>query len=89
MCVCLLCVTVIILLAGVYPEGAPSHGYVDFSYVGGTQNPLKDPVPRGSLNFTATLPNGVYHYKYMLVFYSKPSQIHTCKWLMCALAGDH
>ena len=55
----------VLIIAGVYPDGAPSHGYVDFAYVGGTQNPLKDPVPRGSLNFTATLPNGVYHYKYM------------------------
>ena len=55
----------IVLIAGVYPDGTASHGYVDFAYVGGTQNPRKDPVSKGSLNFTATLPNGVYHYQYM------------------------
>ncbi len=48
-----------------YPSGAESHKYVDYAYVGGTQNPRKDPVPVGKLNFTAVLPNGKYDYRYM------------------------
>lgn len=54
-------------ILGIYPEGAPGHSYLDFSYVGGTQNPLKDPVPVGTLQFRNTLPNGTYNYRYMLV----------------------
>jgi hypothetical protein len=54
-----------VLRAGVYPNGADNHGYVDFSYVGGEQNPLKDAVPKGSLQFTNTLPNGTYNYRYL------------------------
>ena len=56
---------VFLFFSGVYPAGAASHLYVDYSYVGGEQNPLKDPVPQGSLNFTAVLPNGKYDYRYM------------------------
>lgn len=54
-------------VAGVYPRNAVGRGYVDYSYVGGSQNPLKDPVPEGTLQFFTTLPNGVYNYRYMSV----------------------
>jgi len=35
--------------------------------VGGSQNPLKDPVPQGTLKFTTVLPDGLYEFRYMWV----------------------
>lgn len=51
---------------GLYPKGADNDFYVDFCYVGGQQNPLADPVPKGTLNFTVTLPNGTYDVRYLV-----------------------
>ena len=51
---------------GLYPKGTDNDFYVDFSYVGGKQNPLEDPVPEGALNFTVTLPNGAYEVRYLV-----------------------
>ena len=51
---------------GLYPKGADNDFYVDFCYVGGGQNPLSDPVPKGNLNFTVTLPNGDYQVRYLV-----------------------
>ena len=51
---------------GLYPKGADNDFYVDFCYVGGQQNPLADPVPKGTLNFTITLPNGAYDVRYLV-----------------------
>lgn len=50
---------------GVYSAGSNNMKYVDFAYVGGTQNPRSDPVPKGQLKFTAVLPNGNYDYRYL------------------------
>ena len=50
---------------GVYSSGASSHDYVNYAYVGGSQNPRGDPVPQGALNFTMVLPDGEYQLKYM------------------------
>ena len=55
----------ILISSGVYPHGAENHKYVDFVYVGGTQNPKSDPVPKGSLKLTALLPDGQYDYRYL------------------------
>ena len=51
---------------GLYPKGADDDFYVDFRYVGGGQNPSADPVPKGNLNFTVTLPNGPYELRYLV-----------------------
>lgn len=51
---------------GVYPSGSNNSFYVDFKYVGGTQNPLADPVPKGNLNFEVRLPNGKYDVRYLV-----------------------
>lgn len=51
---------------GVYQRGASSYDYVDFYYVGGTQNPYKDPVPSGQLKFMSYLPAGQYDYRYLV-----------------------
>ncbi|KAL9952296.1 hypothetical protein ACROYT_G039531 [Oculina patagonica] len=51
---------------GVYPSGAENHMYVDYLYVGGGQNPLKDAIPKGSLTFKSYLPNGKYDYRYLV-----------------------
>ena len=40
---------------------------MDYAYVGGSQNPLKDPVPQGTLKFTTVLPDGQYEFRYMWV----------------------
>ena len=52
-------------MPGVYKKGDESHLYVDYYYVGGTQNPYKDPVPNGEIKFTSYLPSGVYDYRYL------------------------
>lgn len=52
-------------ILGVFPSGSNNLKYVDFMYVGGTQNPLADPVPKGQVKFTAVLPNGKYDYRYL------------------------
>lgn len=57
-----MCITV-----GVYPSGADNQMYVDYYYVGGGQNPLKDAIPKGSLTFKSYLPNGKYDYRYLYV----------------------
>ncbi|XP_065062872.1 uncharacterized protein LOC135689548 isoform X1 [Rhopilema esculentum] len=51
---------------GVYQKGVDSHEYVDYYYVGGTQNPYKDPVPNGELKFSSYLPAGIYEYRYLV-----------------------
>ena len=51
---------------GVYPSGSNNSFYVDFKYVGGSQNPLADPVPKGHLNFEVNLPNGKYDLRYLV-----------------------
>eukprot|EP00794_Sanderia_malayensis_P020371 gene20371-22380_t len=50
----------------VYKHGESSYEYVDFYYVGGTQNPYKDPVPKGQLKFVSYLPAGTYDYRYLV-----------------------
>lgn len=50
---------------GVYPNGADNEMYIDYYYVGGGQNPLKDAIPTGSLTFKSYLPNGKYDYRYL------------------------
>ena len=54
-------------VTGIFPQDAENHKYVDFSYVGGTQNPRADPVPKGNIQFTLILPNGSYDVRYMYV----------------------
>ena len=54
-----------VVSSGVYPSGADNHLYVDYYYVGGGQNPLKDAIPTGSLTFKSYLPNGKYDYRYL------------------------
>ena len=51
--------------SGVYKHGSESHQYIDYYYVGGTQNPYKDPVPNGDLKFRSYLPAGTYDYRYL------------------------
>lgn len=51
---------------GLYQSGTSDKAYLDFSYVGGSQNPLKDPVPQGVLNFTVTVPQGAYQFRYLV-----------------------
>lgn len=51
---------------GVYPSGADNQRYIDYYYVGGGQNPLKDAIPTGSLTFKSYLPNGKYDYRYLV-----------------------
>lgn len=51
---------------GVFPSGVDNHMYVDFYYVGGGQNPLKDAIPTGSLTFKSYLPKGKYDYRYLV-----------------------
>ena len=58
-------ICIIALLPGVFQSGSSNYKYVDFMYVGGSQNPLADPVPQGKLQFGAFLPNGKYDYRYL------------------------
>jgi len=52
---------------GVYPHGSTDNkNYVDFYYVGGTQNPLKDAVPQGKITLKTFLPEGKYDYRYLV-----------------------
>lgn len=51
---------------GVYRKGDASHLYVDYYYVGGSQNPYKDPVPNGEIKFKSYLPAGIYDYRYLV-----------------------
>ena len=54
-----------VVSSGVYPSGVDNHMYVDYYYVGGGQNPLKDAIPTGSLTLKSYLPNGKYDYRYL------------------------
>ena len=61
----LVCIILSYFTVGVYPSGADNQMYVDYYYVGGGQNPLKDAIPKGSLTFKSYLPNGKYDYRYL------------------------
>lgn len=52
---------------GVFPHGSSdNHNYLDYYFVGGSQNPLKDPVPSGQLTFKTFVPKGKYDFRYMV-----------------------
>ncbi|XP_064631556.1 uncharacterized protein LOC135489877 [Lineus longissimus] len=51
---------------GVYPAGVDNERYIDFRYVQGGQNPLKDPVPKGNVTFNLFLPKGYYDVRYLV-----------------------
>lgn len=51
---------------GVYPHSASNHMYVDYMYVGGTQNPTSEVLPSGNVTFTTFLPQGKYDVRYLV-----------------------
>ncbi|XP_077992289.1 uncharacterized protein LOC144446407 [Glandiceps talaboti] len=51
---------------GIYPDAADNDKYLDFRYVQGTQNPKKDPVPKGSVTMQSFLPDGKYNVRYLV-----------------------
>ena len=57
---------------GVFPASATSDGFVDFRYVGGSQNPKGDPVTSGKLPFQLFLPDGGYTVRYMVTQLTPP-----------------
>ena len=51
---------------GIYPKGVTNHDYVDFVYVGGTQNPLSEIITKGNVQLKmVSLPAGSYDVRYL------------------------
>jgi len=51
----------------IYPASSKSNeDYLDYSYVGGSQNPLSQAIPEGETTFDVYLPSGTYKVKYLV-----------------------
>ena len=51
---------------GVFQQGTSDQLYLNYKYVGGEQNPLAYPVPKGQIDLELNLPNGKYDVRYLV-----------------------
>jgi len=52
---------------GIYPQGVTNRAYVDYVYVGGTQNPMSEIITDGSVKLKmVSLPTGTYDIRYLV-----------------------
>lgn len=54
-----------VFIAGVYQSGASNKAYVDYVYVGGSQNPMSEVITNGNVSFITYLPHGSYDIRYL------------------------
>ncbi|XP_071949051.1 uncharacterized protein [Antedon mediterranea] len=51
---------------GVYPVGSNDEQYVDYRYIQGGLNPIKDRIPVGNVSISSFLPDGNYEIRYLV-----------------------
>ena len=61
-------------LPGIYPKGVTNHDYVDYIYVGGSQNPTSEIITEGKVQLNmVSVPAGSYDVRYLWVILNPES----------------